>query len=417
MELRRVVVTGLGAITPIGNNVSDFRDGLMNGVSGAGPVTRFDASGLRSQFACEVKGLDAVGFFGVKDARKYDPFEQYAIMAADEAFADSGLDMSGEDAWRCGAIWGCGIGGIQTLEEEISTNYLNGGTPRYTPFFIPKAIGNMASGYLSIRFGLNGPCFGTQAACAASNSAILTAFEHIRHGLADVMLTGGSEAAICPSSMGGFCSMRALSSRNDDPQHASRPFSASRDGFVMGEGGACLVLESLEHALARGAKIYAEILGGAHTADAYHMTAPHPEGLGAAMVMRKALEEACLSPADIDYINTHGTSTKLGDTAEVKAILSVFGDAAYRLNISSTKSMTGHLLGGAGAIEAVATILAIDEETVPPTINHADGDDDPDLDAKLNFTFNQPQKRPIRAALSNGFGFGGENAVLVIGKY
>jgi len=417
MELKRVVVTGLGAITPIGNSVPEYWDGLVKGASGAGPVTHFDASLFRTQFACEVKGLDIVGFFGTKDARKYDAYEHFALMTAEEAFQDSGIDLTKEDLWRCGAIWASGVGGLSSLEPEIAAYYKGDGTPRFSPFLVPKMIGNMPAGYISIRYGLRGPSFSTVAACAASNMSILAAFDQIRMGDADIIFAGGSEATICPSGIGSFSAMRALSNRNDDPEHASRPFSLSRDGFVMGEGGGCLILEELEHAKARGAKIYAEIIGGAHTDDAYHMTAPHPEGLGAAMVMKKAIEKAGIRPEDVDYINAHGTSTKLGDIAEVKAIETVFGEHTYSMNISSTKSMTGHLLGGAGAIEAIACIKAINTGIIPPTINHSQDDVDPELDSRINFTFNKAQRREVTVALSNGFGFGGQNATLVLRKY
>lgn len=417
MELRRVVVTGLGAITPIGKTVPEFWDSLVAGVSGAGPVTRFDASKFRTQFACEVKDYDGETYFGRKDANKYDLYEQFALVASKEAVIDSGIDFEKENPYRCGVVWASGCGGVESFEKEAAAYHAGDGTPRFSPFFVSKMIGNMAAGFISIQNHLCGPNFGTMAACASSNNAILSAVDQIRLGRADLMITGGSEASITPCGIGGFNAMRALSTRNDDCQHASRPFSNSRDGFVLGEGAACLVLEELEHAKARGARIYAEFAGGGLSADAYHMTAPQPEGLGAKAAMENALEDAGLQIGDIDYINTHGTSTKLGDIAEVKAILSLFGEDAYRLNIGATKSMTGHLLGAAGAIEAVASVLAVKNGVVPPTINFTEGDEDPDIDYKLNFTFNQAQKREVRAAISNAFGFGGHNSSLIFKKY
>ena len=419
MELKRVVVTGLGAITPIGNNVSDFWENLVNGVSGAGPITHFDASLFKTQFACEVKNFEATKYIDRKEARKMDLYTQYAIAVAKEAVTDSGLDIENEDLNRIGVIFGAGIGGIRTFEEEVGNYALTGkeNGPKFNPFFIPKMISDIAAGHISMLYGFHGPNFATVSACASSTNAISDAFNYIRLGKANVIITGGAEAAVSESGVGGFNSMNALSTRNDSPETASRPFSASRDGFVMGEGAACLVLEEMEHALARGAKIYCEIAGTGMSADAYHLTASHPDGLGAKLVMRNALEDAEMTPEDIDYINVHGTSTPVGDISEVKAIKEVFGDHAYNLNISSTKSMTGHLLGAAGAIEAMFCIKAINDGIIPPTINHADGDDDPEIDYKLNFTFNKAQKREVRAALSNTFGFGGHNACAIVKKF
>ena len=418
MELKRVVVTGLGAITPIGNTVPEFWENLVNGVSGAGPITHFDASLFKTQFACEVKNFDANQYIDRKEARKMDLYTQYAIGVAKQAVEDSGLDVENEDLNKIGVIFGAGIGGIRTFEEEAGNYALhkeNG--PKFNPFFIPKMISDIAAGHISMLYGFHGPNFATVSACASSTNAISDAFNYIRLGKANVIITGGAEAAISESGVGGFNSMNALSTRNDSPETASRPFSASRDGFVMGEGAACLVLEEMEHALARGAKIYCEIAGTGMSADAYHLTASHPDGLGAKLVMRNALEDAEMTPEDIDYINVHGTSTPVGDISEVKAIKEVFGDHAYNLNISSTKSMTGHLLGAAGAIEAMFCIKAINDGIIPPTINHADGDDDPEIDYKLNFTFNKAQKREVRAALSNTFGFGGHNACAIVKKF
>lgn len=419
MELKRVVVTGLGALTPVGNTLPEFWENLLNGVSGAGPITHFDASKFKTQFACEVKGFVATDFMDRKEVRKMDLYTQYAIAAAKEAVTDSGMDIEKEDLNRIGVIYGVGIGGIHTFEEEVGNYALTKDTvgPKFNPFFIPKMIADIASGQISIMYGFRGPNFTTTSACASSSNAIGDAFNYIRLGKANAIVTGGAEAAIFEASVGGFTAMHALSTRNDDPTRASRPFSASRDGFVMGEGAACLILEELEHAKARGAKIYAEIAGVGASADAYHLTASHPEGLGAKLVMRNALEDAGLTPEDIDYINVHGTSTPVGDVSEVKAIKDVFGDHAYKVNISSTKSMTGHLLGAAGAIEAIASILAVRDDIVPPTINHEEGDNDENIDYDLNYTFDKAQKRTVRAALSNTFGFGGHNACVIVKKY
>lgn len=418
MELKRVVVTGLGAITPIGNNVPEFWENLVNGVSGAGPITRFDTSLFKTKFAAEVKNFDVAQYIDRKEARKMDLYTQYAIVVAKEAVTDSGLDIENEDRTKIGVIFGSGIGGIHTFEDEVSNYALNEDKgPRFNPFFIPKMISDIAAGQISIMYGFHGPNYATCSACATSTNAIADAFNLIRLGKASVIVSGGAEAAISPAAMGGFNAMHALSTRNDEPASASRPFSASRDGFVMGEGGGCLVLEELEHAKARGAKIYAEIVGTGLSADAYHLTASHPEGLGAKLVMKNALEDAEMSPEEIDYINVHGTSTPVGDISEVKAIKEVFGDHAYKLNISSSKSMTGHLLGAAGAVEAIASILAIKNDIVPPTINHTEGDNDENIDYDLNFTFDKAQKREVKAALSNTFGFGGHNACAIFKKY
>ena len=418
MELKRVVVTGLGAITPIGNNVPEFWDNLTNGVSGAGPITHFDASLFKTQFACEVKGFDVTKYMDRKEARKMDLYTQYAIAVAKEAVADSGLDIENEDLNRIGVIFGSGIGGMNTFEEEVSNYAINKANgPKFNPFFIPKMISDIAAGQISILYGFHGPNYATCSACATSTNAIADAFNLIRLGKANVIVSGGAEAAISGASMGGFNAMHALSTRNDDPTHASRPFSASRDGFIMGEGGGCLVLEELEHAKARGAKIYAEVAGVGMSADAHHLTASHPDGLGAKLVMRNALEDAELEPEAVDYINVHGTSTPVGDISEVKAIKEVFGDHAYKLNISSTKSMTGHLLGAAGAVESIASILAIKNGIIPPTINHVEGDNDENIDYTLNFTFNKAQNREVNVALSNTFGFGGHNACAIFKKY
>lgn len=414
MQLKRVVVTGIGALTPIGNNARTYWDALKNGVSGAGPITHFDASKHKTKFACEVKDFDVNDFLDRKEARKMDPFTQYAMVVADEAVADSGIIEAGYPSEEVGVIWGSGIGGLFTLENEMKSYLAGDGTPRFNPFFIPKMIGDIAPGYISIKYGFQGPNFGTVSACASSNNAIVDAFNYIRLGHSKAMVTGGSEAVVTTSAVGGFNSMKALSERNDSPQTASRPFDKDRDGFVLGEGGAALVLEEYESAKARGAKIYAEILGGGMTADAHHITAPHPEGFGAMNVMKFALRDAGLKPEDVDYINVHGTSTPLGDLSESLAIKHVFGDSAYNLNISSTKSMTGHLLGAAGAIEALACLLAINEDIVPPTINHFE--DDEAFDPKLNFTFNKAQKREVNVALSNTFGFGGHNVSIIMGK-
>jgi 3-oxoacyl-[acyl-carrier-protein] synthase II len=415
MQLRRVVVTGLGALTPIGNDVQSFFNGLRSGTSGAGLITHFDTEKFKVKFACEVKNFAAENFFDRKEARKMDPFTQFAMVAADEAIHHSGLLQQSYNPDRVGVIWGAGIGGLTTFFAEIVDYAKGDGTPRFSPFFIPKMIVDIAPGYISIKHGFRGPNFATVSACASSTHAMIDAFNYIRLGKADVIVTGGSEASVNEPSVGGFSNMKALSERNDDFLTASRPFDKDRDGFVMGEGAAAMILEDYEHAKARGAKIYAEIVGGGMTADAYHLTAPHPEGLGACNVMKAALEDAEMKPSDIDYINVHGTSTPLGDIAESKAILSVFGENAYNLNISSTKSMTGHLLGGAGAIESLACILAVSEDIIPPTINHFT--DDPEFDPNLNFTFNVAQKRTVRAALSNTFGFGGHNASVIFKKF
>jgi len=415
MGLKRVVVTGLGALTPIGNSVPEFWEALTNGVSGAAPIKSFDTEKFKTKFACEVKNFNPEDFLDKKEARKLDPFVQYALVATDEAVKDGGYDFSKLDTNRIGVIWGAGIGGLKTFLDEVSNFAKGDGTPRYNPFFIPKMIIDIAPGHISIKYGLRGPNFATVSACASSTNAMIDAFNYIRLGTADIIITGGSEAIINEAGMGGFNAMHALSTRNDDPATASRPFDKDRDGFVAGEGAGTIILEELEHAKARGAKIYAEIVGGGMSADAHHITAPHPEGLGAKMVMTKALADAGLETNQIDYINVHGTSTPLGDVQEAKAIVDLFGEDAYKLNISSTKSMTGHLLGAAGAVEALATILAIKNGTVPPTINHFT--DDPEFDPKLNFTFNKAQKRTVRAAISNTFGFGGHNASVVFKKY
>jgi len=414
MKLKRVVVTGLGALTPIGNNVEEYWNGLINGVSGSAPITYFDASKFKTQFACEIKNFEVTDFLNRKEARKMDRFTQYAMVVSDEAVKDSNLDLDKIDKSRVGVIWGAGIGGLETFQNEVM-NYTNGdGTPRFNPFFIPKMIADIAPGQISIKYGFRGPNFATVSACASSSNALIDAFNYIRLGMADVMVSGGSEAAVTIAGMGGFNSMHALSTRNDDPKTASRPFDKDRDGFVLGEGAGALILEEYEHAKARGAKIYAELLGGGLSADAHHITAPHPEGLGAISVMENCLKDANVKPEEVDHINMHGTSTPLGDIAESKAILNVFGDHAYNININSTKSMTGHLLGAAGAVEAIASILAIDKGVVPPTINHFTDDDR--IDAKLNFTFNKPQKRNVKVAMSNTFGFGGHNACVLFKK-
>ncbi len=415
MGLKRVVVTGLGALTPIGNTVPEFWEALTNGVSGAAPIKSFNTEKFKTKFACEVKNFNPEDHLDRKEARKLDPFVQYALVSTEEAVKDGGYDFSKLDTNRIGVIWGAGIGGLKTFLDEV-TNFAQGdGTPRYNPFFIPKMIIDIASGHISIKYGLHGPNFATVSACASSTNAMIDAFNYIRLGMADIIISGGSEAIINEAGMGGFNAMHALSTRNDDPATASRPFDKDRDGFVAGEGAGTIILEELEHAKARGAKIYAEIVGGGMSADAHHITAPHPEGLGARMVMTNALKDAKMTTADIDYINVHGTSTPLGDIQEAKAIVDLFGEDAYKLNISSTKSMTGHLLGAAGAVEALATILAINNDLVPPTINHFT--DDPEIDQKLNFTFNKAQKRPVRAAISNTFGFGGHNASVIFKKY
>ncbi len=418
MELKRVVVTGLGAVTPVGNNVEETWNNLVAGKSGAAPITQFDCSKFKSQFACEVKNLNINDYIDRKEARKMDRYTQFAIISAMQAVKDSGMNLETIDKNRVGVVFGVGIGGIKTFEDEVSyyaQNKENG--PKFNPFFIPKMIADIASGHISIMYGFHGPNYTTTSACASSTNALADAFNLIRLGKADMIVSGGAESAICACGVGGFNAMHALSTRNDDPEHASRPFSASRDGFVMGEGAGCLILEELEHAKARGAKIYAEMVGEGMSADAHHITASHPEGLGAKLVMEAALEDAGLKPEDIDYINVHGTSTPVGDVSEAKAIKEVFGEAAYRLNISSTKSMTGHLLGAAGAVEAMVSVLSVKNDIVPPTINHDEDDKDENVDYNLNFTFNKAQKREVRAALSNTFGFGGHNACVVFKKY
>jgi 3-oxoacyl-[acyl-carrier-protein] synthase II len=415
MELKRVVVTGLGAITPLGKTVPEYWDGLTNGVSGADPIQQFDSAKFKTRFACEVKDFEATDYLERKEARKLDRFTQFALIASDEAVKDAGISKENVNPDRVGVIFASGIGGITTFQDDVMEFARGDGTPRFNPFFIPKMILDIGAGQISIRYGFRGPNFAVVSACASSTNAIIEAFDHIRLGKADIILSGGSEAVICEAGVGGFNAMKALSERNDDPKTASRPFDKDRDGFVMGEAAGVLVLEELEHAKARGAKIYCEIAGGGATADAHHITAPHPEGLGAKNVMHVALTEAGMQPEDIDYINVHGTSTPLGDIAETKAILSVFGDKAYDLNISSTKSMTGHCLGAAGVIEALACILAVTQDIVPPTINHFT--DDPELDPKLNFNFNKAQKRVVNASLSNTFGFGGHNASIIVKKY
>ena len=418
MELKRVVVTGLGAVTPVGNNPEETWKNLLEGVSGAAPITHFDASQFKTQFACEVKGFNVNDYIDRKEARKMDRYAQLAMASAVQAVEDSKMDLESVDKNRIGVVYGVGIGGIKTFEDEVgyyATHQENG--PKFNPFFIPKMISDIAAGQISIRYGFHGPNYATTSACASSTNALADAFNLIRLGKADAIVAGGAEAAICACGVGGFNAMHALSTRNDDPEHASRPFSASRDGFIMGEGAGCLILEELEHAKARGAKIYAEMVGEGMSADAHHITASHPEGLGAILVMKNALEDSGLKPEDIDYINVHGTSTHVGDISEAKAIKEVFGESAYKLNISSTKSMTGHLLGAAGAVEAMATVLAVKNDIVPPTINHVEGDNDEELDYNLNFTFNKAQKREVRAAISNTFGFGGHNACVVFKKY
>ncbi len=415
MNLKRVVVTGLGAITPLGNNVQDYWNALLNGVSGAAPITHFDASKFKTRFACEVKGYDSSLYFDRKEVRKYDPYAQYALVCADEAIKDSGIEPDKLNLDKAGVIWGSGIGGLDTFLKEVTDFVKGDGTPRFSPFFIPKMIADIASGHISIKYGFRGPNYTTTSACASSTNSIIDAFNYIKMGKAEVMISGGSEAACNPAGIGGFNAMQALSVRNDDPKTASRPFDKDRDGFVLGEGGCAVILEEYEHAKRRGAKIYAEVAGGGLSADAYHMTAPHPEGLGAILVMNNALEDAEMKCESIDYINVHGTATPLGDIAETKAIIKLFGEHAYKLNISSTKSMTGHLLGATGAAEAIAAILAVKNNIVPPTINHFT--DDPELDNKLNFTFNKAQERIVNAALSNTFGFGGHNASIIFKKY
>ena len=418
MELKRVVVTGLGSLSPIGNDVETTWRNAKEGVSGAGPITHFDASLFKTQFACEVKDFKPEEHFDRKKARTLDLYAMYALVAADEAIKDAGLDDENLDKNRIGVIFAAGIGGLHTFEEEAGYYAVNQEKgPKYNPFFIPKMIADIAAGHISIDHGFRGPNFATVSACASSNNALIDAFNYIRLGMADAIVAGGAEAAVYPAGVGGFNSMKALSTRNDDPASASRPFSGSRDGFVIGEGGAALVLEELEHAKARGAKIYAEVAGCGMSADAYHITATHPEGLGARLVMDNAIKDAEMKPEDLDYINLHGTSTPVGDIGEAKAIKEVFGDHVYKMNLSSTKSMTGHLLGAAGALEAVLSVKAMNEGIVPPTINHEEGDDDPEVDYRMNFTFNKAQKREINAVMSNTFGFGGHNATVILKKY
>lgn len=418
MELKRVVVTGLGAVTPVGNTPEETWNNLVAGKSGAAPITLFDCSKFKTQFACEVKVLDFNAYIDRKEARKLDRYTQLAMISAIQGIKDSGLDLEKEDKNRIGVVYGVGIGGIKTFEDEVVYYGLHKEDgPKFSPFFIPKMIADIASGHISIHFGFHGPNYTTTSACASSSNALADAFNLIRLGKANVMVSGGAEAALCACGVGGFNAMKALSTRNDDPEHASRPFSASRDGFVMGEGAGCLILEELEHAKARGAKIYAEMIGEGESADAYHITASHPEGLGAKLVMLNALEDAGLKPEDVDYINVHGTSTHVGDISEAKAIKEVFGEHAYKLNISSTKSMTGHLLGAAGAVEAMVCVLSVKNDIVPPTINHQEDDKDEEIDYNMNFTFNEAQKRTVRVALSNTFGFGGHNCCVVFKKY
>ncbi len=418
MELKRVVVTGLGAVTPVGNTVEETWKNLLEGVSGAAPITQFDCSKFKTQFACEVKNLNVNEWIDRKEARKMDRYTQLALVSAAQAVKDSGMDLEKEDKNRIGVIFGVGIGGIKTFEDEVSYYALNKENgPKFNPFFIPKMISDIAAGQISIHYGFRGPNYATTSACASSTNALADAFNLIRLGKANAIVSGGAEAAVCACGVGGFNAMHALSTRNDDPAKASRPFSASRDGFVIAEGAGCLILEELEHAKARGAKIYAEMVGEGESADAYHITASHPEGLGAKLVMKAALEDAGMKPEDIDYINVHGTSTPVGDISEAKAIKEVFGDAAYKLNISSTKSMTGHLLGAAGAVEAMVSVLSVQNDIIPPTINHDENDKDEEIDYNLNFTFNKAQKRTVRAAMSNTFGFGGHNACVIFKKY
>lgn len=419
MELKRVVVTGLGALTPLGNDVATTWEAAKKGESGAAPITHFDASKFKTQFACEVKGYDPAAHFDRRQMRQLDLYAMYALTAADEAIADAGLEGEGVDRNRVGVVFAAGIGGLHTFEEEAGYYAVHGAEqgPKYNPFFIPKMIADIAAGHISIAHEFRGPNFATVSACASSNNALIDAFNLIRLGYADAIVAGGAEAAVFPAGVGGFNSMKALSTRNDDPKGASRPFSGTRDGFVIGEGAAALVLEELEHAKARGAKIYAEVAGGGMSADAYHITATHPEGLGARLVMENALKDAGMKPEDIDYINLHGTSTPVGDRSEAKAIVEVFGDHAFKMNLSSTKSMTGHLLGAAGALEAVLSVKTITDGVIPPTINHEEGDDDPEVDSRLNFTFNKAVEKEVNTVLSNTFGFGGHNAALILKKY
>jgi 3-oxoacyl-[acyl-carrier-protein] synthase II len=415
MELKRVVVTGMGALTPIGNTLGEYWDALLSGKSGAAPIKQFDASLFKTHFACEIKNFNVEDFIDRKEARKLDQFSQYAMVSATEAIADAALMESNPNLDRIGVIWGSGIGGLKTFQDEAENFFSGDGTPRFNPFFIPKMIADIAAGHISIKYGLRGPNYVTVSACASATNAIIDAFNLIRLGKADAFVTGGSEAAVNQMGMGGFNGLKALSTRNESPETASRPFDLDRDGFVLGEGAGALILEEYEHAIKRGAKIYAEVIGGGMSGDAYHMTAPHPEVLGARNTMIAALDDAQIDPSSIDYVNVHGTSTPLGDIAEVKAIQAVFGEHAYNLNISSTKSMTGHLLGAAGAIEAIACVMAVKHDIVPPTINHFT--DDPELDPKLNFTFHQPQKRVVNVALSNTFGFGGHNTSVIVKKF
>lgn len=415
MELKRVVVTGMGALTPIGNTLNEYWDALLEGKSGAAPIQQFDASLFKTHFACEIKNFNIEDFIDRKEARKLDQFSQYAMVSATEAVADAMLMESNPNLDRIGVIWGSGIGGLKTFQDEAQNFFSGDGTPRFNPFFIPKMIADIAAGHISIKYGFRGPNYVTVSACASATNAIIDAYNLIRLGKADAFVTGGSEAAVNQMGMGGFNGLKALSTRNESPETASRPFDMDRDGFVLGEGAGALILEEYEHAMKRGAKIYAEVIGGGMSGDAYHMTAPHPEGIGARNTMLAALEDAQISPSDVDYVNVHGTSTPLGDVAEVKAIQHVFGEHAYKLNISSTKSMTGHLLGAAGAVEAIACVLAVQNDIVPPTINHFT--DDPELDTKLNFTFHKPQKRVVNIALSNTFGFGGHNTTVIVKKF
>jgi 3-oxoacyl-[acyl-carrier-protein] synthase II len=414
MQFKRVVITGLGALTPIGSTVQEYWTNLSKGVSGAAPITRFNAEKFRTRFACELKNFEATDYLDRKEARKMDPFTRYAVVAAQEAMEDSGLDLDAIDRDRAGVIWGSGIGGLRTFQDEVTAFSEGDGTPRFNPFFIPKMIADISAGYISIKYQLRGPNFVTVSACASATNALIDAFTYIQTGRVDIVVSGGSEAAVTEAGIGGFNAMKALSERNDDPATASRPFDKDRDGFVLGEGAGALILEEYEHAKARGANIYAELVGGGMSADAHHITAPHPEGIGATNVMINALKDANMEPSDIDYINVHGTSTPLGDISEILAIKRVFGEHAYKLNISSTKSMTGHLLGAAGAIEAIASIMAIKHQLIPPTINHFT--DDEDLDSKLNLTFNTAQKREVNVVLSNTFGFGGHNTSIILRK-
>ena len=414
MKSRRIVVTGLGALTPIGNSIDDYWNGLINGKSGAAPITYFDASKFKTQFACELKGFDPLNFFDRKDVRKYDRFTQYALVSTEEAIIDSGIDLENEDKDQIGVIWGSGIGGLETFQNEVIEFQKGDGTPRFNPFFIPKFIPDIAPGMISIKYGFTGPNFATVSACASSSNAIIDALNYIRLGYAKIMVAGGSEAGVTIAGIGGFNALHALSKRNEDPSKASRPFDKDRDGFVLGEGAGTLILEEYDHAIARGAKIYAELSGGGLSADAHHITAPHPKGIGAIKVMRNCLKDSNTNPQDVDLINVHGTSTQLGDIAEVKALKEVFKENSYDININSTKSMTGHLLGAAGAIEAIACVMSIKKGVVPPTINHKNNDEN--IDSKLNFTFNKNQKRNVDVAMSNTFGFGGHNACLLFKK-